>query len=286
MMKNYFSRNRRSLFIFMLLACMAFAVYFGAHANAARFFTKAFASRTHSSTQRQLSFADRVTYQRAIEEVYWRHRIWPAERTDPKPALNAVMPAAEIQKKVEDYLLNSQALEDYWRQPLTAEQLQGAMERMAQQTKQPEVLRELFEALGNDPFVIAECLARPTLAERLVIDLYAHDERFHGELKQRAEVDLRAHHSVNQMKQSSGHYNEVEWVRTPTTRDSDGLGSVSTASGSDRVHANSLRMNSYEWKQNIETLAAMFDKLQLVAAQKGGAYRTERQAEAYRTQEE
>ena len=39
---------------------------------------------------------------------------------------------------------------------------------MAQHTKQPEVLRELFEALGNDPFVIAECLARPVLAERLL----------------------------------------------------------------------------------------------------------------------
>ena len=241
MMKNYFSRNRRSLFIFMLLACMAFAVYFGAHANAARFFTKAFASRTHSSTQRQLSFADRVTYQRAIEEVYWRHRLWPAERTDLKPALDAVMPTAEIEKKVEDYLLNSQALEDYWRKPLTGEQLRAEMERMARNTKQPEVLRELFAALDNDPFVIAECLARPTLTERLVTDLYAHDERFHGELKQRAEVDLRAHHSVNQMKQSSGHYNEVEWVRTPTTRDSDRLGSVSTASGSDRQTTHRIR---------------------------------------------
>ena len=39
---------------------------------------------------------------------------------------------------------------------------------MAQHTKQPEVLRELFAALGNDPFVIAECLARPVLADRLL----------------------------------------------------------------------------------------------------------------------
>jgi hypothetical protein len=38
---------------------------------------------------------------------------------------------------------------------------------MAQHTRQPEVLRELFAALGNDPFVIAECLARPVLSERL-----------------------------------------------------------------------------------------------------------------------
>ena len=43
---------------------------------------------------------------------------------------------------------------------------------MAQNTRQPEVLQELFEALGNDPFVIAECLARPMLAERLL----AHPE--------------------------------------------------------------------------------------------------------------
>jgi hypothetical protein len=71
------------------------------------------------------------------------------------------MSQAEIAKRVANYLRNSQALEDYWRRPITAEQLQAEMDRMAKQTKQPEVLRDLFEALGNDPFVIAECIARP-----------------------------------------------------------------------------------------------------------------------------
>jgi hypothetical protein len=33
-----------------------------------------------------LTLGDRVGYQRAIEEVYWRHRIWPKERPDPKPS--------------------------------------------------------------------------------------------------------------------------------------------------------------------------------------------------------
>ena len=83
------------------------------------------------------------------------------------------MSQAQIEKKVEDYLRNSQALEDYWQRPITADQLQTEMERMASHTKQPEVLRELFEALGNDPFVIAECLARPVLAERLIGDVSA-----------------------------------------------------------------------------------------------------------------
>ena len=82
-----------------------------------------------------------------------------------------------MEKKVADYLRNSQALEDYWQRPLTAEQLQAEMDRMAQHTKQPEVLRELFEALGNDPFVIAECLARPVLVGAFGNKLcHAHDQ--------------------------------------------------------------------------------------------------------------
>ena len=125
----------------------------------------ALAQRTVST--RTLTFAERVAYQRAIEEVYWRHRIWPKERPDPKPSLDAVMSQAQIERKVHDYLRKSQALQDYWQQPITSEQLQAEMNRMAQHTKQPEVLHEVFQALGNDAFVIAECLARPVLAERL-----------------------------------------------------------------------------------------------------------------------
>src|SRR6516165_899778 len=113
---------------------------------------------------RTLTFAERVAYQRAIEEVFWRHRIWPKERPDAKPSLGAVMSQAQLEKKVSGYLRKSDALEEYWQRPITAEQLQAEIDRMAQHTKQPEVLRELFEALGDDPVVIAECLARSALS--------------------------------------------------------------------------------------------------------------------------
>src|SRR6266702_896543 len=168
---------------------------------------------------RTLTFADRVAYQRAIEEVYWQHRIWPKANTDPKPPLDKVMSQAQIEEKVEDYLRNSQALEDYWQRPITPDQLQAEMERIASHTKQPGVLRELFAVLGNDPFVIAECLARPVLAERLLTELYAHDQRFHGELKRRAEADLRTHPSVREMKQTSGMYTEMEWIKSDSAKD-------------------------------------------------------------------
>ncbi len=76
-----------------------------------------------TASQRTLRFEERVFYQRAIEEVYWRHRIWPKERSDLKPSLDAVISQAQIEKKVRNYLRNSQALADYSQRPLTTEQL-------------------------------------------------------------------------------------------------------------------------------------------------------------------
>jgi len=168
------------------------------------------------------------------------------------------MSQAEIKKKVEDYLRNSQALEDYWQQSITPEQLQAEMERMASHTKQPEVLRELFAALGNDPAVIAECLARPVLAERLTTELYAHDQRFHGELKRRAEAELKTHLSVRQMKQTSGMYTEMELVRA-TTGDAD-------CDPTDGKNAGVIRLSGSEWQESVEKLAADFDSTKLGSA--------------------
>jgi N-acetylneuraminic acid mutarotase len=151
-----------------------------------------------NTSQRALSFAERVSYQRAIEEVYWRHRIWPKDNRNPKPTFDAAISHAALEKKVQDYLRESQALEDYWHRAITAQQLQAEMNRMAEATKQPEVLRDLFEALGNDPFVIAECLARPVLIERLLNDQY---ERAARGPRQRTEIGVKESSPVNAQNQ-------------------------------------------------------------------------------------
>src|SRR5436190_20297158 len=130
------SRALISFFVCANAACSLLASFFGPATPA-------------NVLHRTLTFADRVAYQHAIEDVYWRHRIWPQERPDAKPSLDAVMSQAQLEKKVADYLRNSEALEDYWQRSITAEQLQAEMDRMAQHTKQPEVLRELFEAPGE-----------------------------------------------------------------------------------------------------------------------------------------
>ena len=221
-----------------------------------------------------LTFADRVAYQRAIEKVYWGHRTWPAQNGAEKPSLDKVMSQAQIEKKVENYLRNSQALENYWQKPITPEQLQTEMDRMARHSKQPEVLRELFAALGNDSYIIAECLARPALASRLARNLYAHDERFHGALKERAEADLAAHDSVKQMKQTSGTYSEIEWVKNddePTVGHAsclpkDGLAvaslpnleMASAPALQEQDRPNAVKLTGTEWNDNVQKLAAAF----------------------------
>ena len=160
-MKNYLScrtTSGRALLALVLLAAGGCLV-----AKAGSFLPEA----TNSVPQRTLTFADRVAYQRAMEEVYWQHRIWPKENPRPKPSLDEVMTQEQVQQKVEEYLSTSQLLADQWQRPITPDQLQAEMNRMASHTRQPEVLREL----GNDPFIVAECLARPILSERLVREL-------------------------------------------------------------------------------------------------------------------
>src|SRR6266436_7935667 len=257
----------RSAFYLLLLLSIC-AIPF---ALAKRSFDGRTTSATSSTqTPRTLSFADRVAYQRAIEEVYWQHRIWPKTNAGPKPPLDKVMSQAQIEEKVEDYLSNSQALEDYWQRPVTPDQLQTEMERIASHTKQPGVLRELFAALGNDPFVIAECLARPVLAERLITELYAHDQRFHGELKRRAEAELRTHRSVTRMKQTSGTYTEMEWIKSDSA-DPVAAGvppaqptRLPPQKPADTKNTQALKMSSSEWQERVAKLAAQFDSQEIV----------------------
>src|SRR5262245_55453960 len=53
---------------------------------------------------RALTFEQRVAAQKALEQVYWSHRIWPETNPGPKPPLSAVLPDEAIRAKVATYL--------------------------------------------------------------------------------------------------------------------------------------------------------------------------------------
>lgn len=199
-----------------------------------------------SPEQRPLSFEARVRYQRAIEEVYQTHRIWPKENPNPKPPLSSVMPDAAIAGKVDDYLRKSNALEVYWQRPITAQQLQEEIDRMVKQTRDPGMLRELFAALDNDPYVIAECLARPLLADRLSHNWYSSDSRFHGGIRNLAQAEL-AWHGFADMRKMHGDYSEVLFSKKAT----EGMPAPAKQHGK-------IELSPAEWSDFIGNLRQIF----------------------------
>jgi N-acetylneuraminic acid mutarotase len=194
---------------------------------------------------------DRVHAQRAIEEVYWRHRIWPGENRGGKPPLDAVLSEAQLRAKVEDYLRKSNAAEEVWGRPITAPQLQAEMERMAKQTRAPEVLQEIFAALGDDPGLIAETLARQTLADRLVRGWYARDERFHGGVRRRAEAALAGVSDATRLRTLGAEYSETTWRFARP----DGAKDESPS----ETKQGAIVLDAAEWREQVTRLAEMLD---------------------------
>ena len=163
-----------------------------------------------------LSMEDMIACQRAIDEVYYRHRIWPKENTTPKPSFQEVVTEEVLRGKVEDYLHKTNALQKFWNKVITPAEMQAEIDRMARDTKNPLMLNELWEALHNDPLRIAECLARPILVSRLLWDLYHHDHRFQDEIKKRAEQLLQQYKTIEELRRAEGTYFEAIYVKTQT----------------------------------------------------------------------
>jgi N-acetylneuraminic acid mutarotase len=161
-----------------------------------------------SESAASFGLKDRIQCQRAIEQVYARHR---SEGRD--PALAPTVSAEAVRRKAEDAVLKSAALQRLWGVTLTDRQLQAELDRMAARSQAPDVLRELFAALDDDPARAAECLARPLLVDRLIRGYYSHDRRFHGSLKARATREREENGSLSALKSGSGAYSELEWRR-------------------------------------------------------------------------
>ncbi len=132
-----------------------------------------------------LTFEERVAAQEAIERVAYAHQIG-AQR----PFAEAV-PRAVIERKVQSFLEQSDALERFWHTTIDEDALRDEWQRIERQSPFPDRLREIYAALGNDARLIGECFVRPVLTQRLTRSFFEGDERIHGAARRRAEA-LRA----------------------------------------------------------------------------------------------
>jgi N-acetylneuraminic acid mutarotase len=148
--------------------------------------------------KRTLTFEDRVKAQEAIERVYYSHQIGATK------SFEQAVPRAVLEGKVRKYLDQTAALQVYWKTSVTDEMLQRELERMAHGTRMPERLLELYKALGNDPFLVKECLARATLVDRLTHNFFAFDSTLHADTRRRAE-ELHRQLSSGELSPSADH---------------------------------------------------------------------------------
>jgi hypothetical protein len=191
---------------------------------------------------------ERIACQRAIEAVYWEHTDWPRGENTPKPSLGEVMKESIIRQRAEDAVRMSHLLDEFWGRPIGAAELQAELDRLVANTKNPAMLGEFFAALGDDPDLIAECLARPIVARRTALELYADDERLHGALRAHAEKQLAALGSAAELPSLDGEYFELE------ARRDDGWGSRAKRDGTPGED-NVAWLDPPTWAEHLERVA-------------------------------
>ena len=122
-----------------------------------------------------LSFDARVACEERVQQVYWRYTLWPESNPAPKPGLDAVLPRPALERRAEDALLAERLLAARFGVALTGERLQRELDRIACDTRRPEMLREIVGALDGDARLVAECVARPLLAQRLLREAFGRE---------------------------------------------------------------------------------------------------------------
>jgi len=140
---------------------------------------------TAGSMALALDFEDRVNAHMAIERIYYDHQIGAS--TPFEEAVSREL----VEAKIHEYLKMGLALKELWATPVTEEMLAAETRRILRRTRMPERLAEIFAALGNDPYLIQECVARPTLVNRLLRNFFSFDEAIHGSARDEA-LRLRA----------------------------------------------------------------------------------------------
>jgi hypothetical protein len=123
-----------------------------------------------------LTFEDRVRAEEAIQRLSYAHQIGATE------AFEQAFPRERLEQRVRTTLGQSAALASYWNTPITAEALRNEIERIARNTRFPDRLLAIYDALGNDPVLVQECLARATLADRWTRAHFESDPRTHTEI--------------------------------------------------------------------------------------------------------
>ena len=135
----------------------------------------------------RLTFEERVACELSIQAVYARHRDQQSVAVDDQARREA-----QARRTVERRLRMDRALREVWNMRLTPQVLSAELERIGRDTRRPDMLAELIEALDHDPVLLGECLARPLITDRRFHPLYQYDAEIHATTRRAAETGRAA----------------------------------------------------------------------------------------------
>ncbi len=108
----------------------------------------------------ELSFDERVDAETAIVQLQQSWRAGNDHRgVEP-------VPREQLERRVRTYLKQSVALKRFWDVNVDAQMLDAELQRIVRDTRDPDRLGRMFAALGDDPVLIRECIARPQIVSR------------------------------------------------------------------------------------------------------------------------
>jgi len=145
----------------------------------------------------------------AIEKVYHAHRLGT------KCPFEESMPVAMIEKAVRLDLYKEAVLLRRYKVEVTPAMVAAEVQRIDTTTRAPEVLKEIKQALGNEPERFARSMARPIVVERELRRRFDTDDSLHAARRKEAEQareKLLAGKSVEDL-------HEATWLLTPRPED-------------------------------------------------------------------
>ncbi len=146
-----------------------------------------------------------------LDEIKWSHNLWPKQNKTPKPKFTDVVDKNSIRQSVENSIKMQVLLQERFGLKITPKMLQDDMQRMANDTQNPDGLRELFANLNNDANTIAQCLSRQYLVNKLIAQKYYNSPELHKLTRAVAQTELDRFQQLHNVDNLSAHYQVIAY---------------------------------------------------------------------------
>ncbi len=121
----------------------------------------------------------------AVERVYY------AKQKDAKQPFEQAVPRSVIERRVQQELLKERVLQRVYAVTVGADQVQAEVERIRRSSMNPQMLREIQEALAGSPARFADTVAKPLVVDRVLRARFEADAAPQNARRQEADA-LRA----------------------------------------------------------------------------------------------